>query len=127
MIRRPPRYTRTDRLFPYTTLFRSGWRRVIVRDVDGLLLAHAGAYDALDLGTSAPGRVIENFLYALNSTSASTLVRAADGRALGRAEINVDPSAVRAARGRAVAQLRVHGRSQGRRVGQECGRTFRSR
>src|SRR3546814_18845771 len=24
MIRRPPRSTRTDRLFPYTTLFRSG-------------------------------------------------------------------------------------------------------
>src|SRR3546814_18794722 len=24
MIRRPPRYTRTDTLFPYTTLFRSG-------------------------------------------------------------------------------------------------------
>src|SRR3546814_17823064 len=31
MIRRPPRSTRTDTLFPYTTLFRSGsrlWRRV---------------------------------------------------------------------------------------------------
>src|SRR3546814_16440370 len=28
MIRRPPRYTRTDTLFPYTTLFRStGWAR----------------------------------------------------------------------------------------------------
>src|SRR3546814_13486446 len=31
MIRRPPRYTRTDTLFPYTTLFRSeigkGWRQ----------------------------------------------------------------------------------------------------
>src|SRR3546814_4108754 len=25
MMRRPPRYTRTDTLFPYTTLFRSGW------------------------------------------------------------------------------------------------------
>src|SRR3546814_14004246 len=25
MIRRPPRATRTDTLFPYTTLFRSGW------------------------------------------------------------------------------------------------------
>src|SRR3546814_9907905 len=25
MIRRPPRSTRTDTLFPYTTLFRSGW------------------------------------------------------------------------------------------------------
>src|SRR3546814_8054409 len=27
MIRRPPRSTRTDTLFPYTTLFRSGWPR----------------------------------------------------------------------------------------------------
>src|SRR3546814_10506114 len=27
MIRRPPRSTRTDTLFPYTTLFRSGKRR----------------------------------------------------------------------------------------------------
>src|SRR3546814_9060229 len=26
MIRRPPRTTRTDTLFPYTTLFRSAWR-----------------------------------------------------------------------------------------------------
>src|SRR3546814_3227802 len=26
MIRRPPRSTRTDTLFPYTTLFRSIWR-----------------------------------------------------------------------------------------------------
>src|SRR3546814_14685329 len=30
MIRRPPRSTRTDTLFPYTTLFRSGVR--ILRD-----------------------------------------------------------------------------------------------
>src|SRR3546814_4206539 len=29
MIRRPPRSTRTDTLFPYTTLFRSGDRREI--------------------------------------------------------------------------------------------------
>src|SRR3546814_2403235 len=28
MIRRPPRSTRTDTLFPYTTLFRSAWRRL---------------------------------------------------------------------------------------------------
>src|SRR3546814_9710907 len=27
MIRRPPRSTRTDTLFPYTTLFRSSWPR----------------------------------------------------------------------------------------------------
>src|SRR3546814_16135739 len=27
MIRRPPRSTRTDTRFPYTTLFRSSWKR----------------------------------------------------------------------------------------------------
>src|SRR3546814_12929761 len=30
MIRRPPRSTRTDTLFPYTTLFRSFWMRNLV-------------------------------------------------------------------------------------------------
>src|SRR3546814_10142229 len=33
MIRRPPRSTRTDTLFPYTTLFRSAWRRLAKEDV----------------------------------------------------------------------------------------------
>src|SRR3546814_15951679 len=31
MIRRPPRSTRTDTLFPYTTLFRSASRRLAIR------------------------------------------------------------------------------------------------
>src|SRR3546814_17758164 len=31
MIRRPPRSTRTDTLFPYTTLFRSYWPRLVLR------------------------------------------------------------------------------------------------
>src|SRR3546814_8910136 len=33
MIRRPPRSTRTDTLFPYTTLFRSRGRRAVPRCV----------------------------------------------------------------------------------------------
>src|SRR3546814_8599831 len=33
MIRRPPRSTRTDTLFPYTTLFRSAVRRISGGDV----------------------------------------------------------------------------------------------
>src|SRR3546814_329570 len=34
MIRRPPRSTRTDTLFPYTTLFRSGvWTRSLKRSL----------------------------------------------------------------------------------------------
>src|SRR3546814_661151 len=36
MIRRPPRSTRTDALFPYTTLFRSGRRRFRLRSGKGL-------------------------------------------------------------------------------------------
>src|SRR3546814_447517 len=40
MIRRPPRSTRTDTLFPYTTLFRS----------IGLAREHRVAFDAVDLG-----------------------------------------------------------------------------
>src|SRR3546814_20574589 len=48
MIRRPPRSTRTDTLFPYTTLFRSGDAR-----------ARRGAAHGLgrDCGARAPGRV----------------------------------------------------------------------
>src|SRR3546814_6738796 len=37
MIRRPPRSTRTDTLFPYTTLFRS--------DLEGSVKASVGNYD----------------------------------------------------------------------------------
>src|SRR3546814_12306568 len=36
MIRRPPRSTRTDTLFPYTTLFRSG---LVAMTVDGTVFA----------------------------------------------------------------------------------------
>src|SRR3546814_8537822 len=32
MIRRPPRSTRTDTLFPYTTLFRSGVAKEVLRE-----------------------------------------------------------------------------------------------
>src|SRR3546814_3707656 len=42
MIRRPPRSTRTDTLFPYTTLFRSGSRlKPLPRDQDQALAASA--------------------------------------------------------------------------------------
>src|SRR3546814_2926080 len=38
MIRRPPRSTRTDTLFPYTTLFRS--RAIIQLDIDNARIGH---------------------------------------------------------------------------------------
>src|SRR3546814_4924758 len=56
MIRRPPRSTRTDTLFPYTTLFRSP-----VSDAEGAFLAEAAdqiRVDAFDAGFAlfAPAR-----------------------------------------------------------------------
>src|SRR3546814_14745075 len=51
MIRRPPRSTRTDTLFPYTTLFRSGRQVVLTRDLghpqEGLL--HVGVDPGLGI------------------------------------------------------------------------------
>src|SRR3546814_14293177 len=44
MIRRPPRSTRTDTLFPYTTLFRSGLRRLDIERALGDV--HAARQDA---------------------------------------------------------------------------------
>src|SRR3546814_2167973 len=46
MIRRPPRSTRTDPLYPYTTLFRSACPQPVVAAVDGIC-AGAGAMIAL--------------------------------------------------------------------------------
>src|SRR3546814_17110020 len=59
MIRRPPRSTRTDTLFPYTTLFRSTWRRSydgsLVAAIATTLLWHtpmgADSMDVQSLGT----------------------------------------------------------------------------
>src|SRR3546814_1314933 len=38
MLRRPPRSTRTDTLFPYTTLFRSGLPDLVYDGMNGLLV-----------------------------------------------------------------------------------------
>src|SRR3546814_10130816 len=44
MIRRPPRSTRTDTLFPYTTLFRSPGRPGGDREAQGVLHRREGPY-----------------------------------------------------------------------------------
>src|SRR3546814_10477327 len=47
MVRRPPRSTRTDTLFPYTTLFRSQLAQAMPRiPVSGNLHHHQGAQES---------------------------------------------------------------------------------
>src|SRR3546814_13279439 len=60
MIRRPPRATRTDTLFPYTTLFRSfvgedNAVRVIDAFIDALDLVDLGFEGAVPATTGRPG------------------------------------------------------------------------
>src|SRR3546814_13196657 len=106
MIRRPPRSTRTDTLFPYTTLFRS-----LVRDrhcdvpAGGEMLADLAA-EPVDVDHGAPHAGLDQPVDAVIEQAA-----AGDGdQRLGCA----------------VGQ-RTQARSEERRVGTECVSTCRSR
>src|SRR3546814_4745789 len=56
MIRRPPRSTRTDTLFPYTTLFRSADAFAQVRRFLSYLPRHAGLMAERTASDDPPGR-----------------------------------------------------------------------
>src|SRR3546814_12074753 len=68
MRRRPPRSTRTDTLFPYTTLFRADARRILLHDgerrwryerVPAYQAEHAGADGSGDqVAAPMPGRIV---------------------------------------------------------------------
>src|SRR3546814_8821822 len=57
MIRRPPRSTRTDTLFPYTTLFRSPDLVHSMIDVGRVLVLHGEGLEHLDIGLVQAGVV----------------------------------------------------------------------
>src|SRR3546814_4711271 len=58
MRRRPPRSTRTDTLFPYTTLVRSGAGAGIVLDLlEGVVLVHALRHDEGNIGVDLADRL----------------------------------------------------------------------
>src|SRR3546814_15108892 len=133
MIRRPPRSTRTDTLFPYTTLFRSprfhraGRRSRLAggggEGTAGGVLELAPAHEAgtRDLGHSHPCRA-----------------RSGPATALLVPLVGFDPAGYRLGYGggyydRTLAALDPRpltigvGRSEERRVGKECVSTCRSR
>src|SRR3546814_6972091 len=66
MIRRPPRSTRTDTLFPYTTLFRSPWRDAeFIEKFKGRsdLLEYAAQHDIPVGATKAAPYSVDDNLY----------------------------------------------------------------
>src|SRR3546814_12003355 len=113
MIRRPPRSTRTDTLFPYTTLFRS---------ISGFDISISGNGWERSLTISLPrsdGRIYGR-------------LPAAGRSAIHRAAADVAHRAHRPAEHHGPADpprgnRRAFGRSEERRVGKECVRTCRSR
>src|SRR3546814_17008787 len=106
MIRRPPRSTRTDTLFPYTTLFRSPGDGVARRRVD--LLRFAGVTMAR-LAELAPG---------LADVKPAILAELAE-------DAHYAPYVAR--QEAELRALAANERSEERRVGKECVSTCRSR
>src|SRR3546814_13465399 len=121
MIRRPPRSTRTDTLFPYTTLFRSYYgndkdgqgvneplRTMPTKDRFGLVTVKGELYQIVDIGMRMlTPRELAN---AQGFPPEYVIDRKPDGTPLTK-----------------TAQVRMIGRSEERRVGKECVSTCRSR
>src|SRR3546814_16110874 len=113
MIRRPPRSTRTDTLFPYTTLFRS---TVLDSNGDVLLAEDGGAAgEAAEGGSRAAfeARMVRNVEKMLAAR-------------LGAGNVRVQVSAEMDLR-REVTRPPTFDRSEERRVGKEGGSTCESR
>src|SRR3546814_11628254 len=108
MIRRPPRSTRTDTLFPYTTLFRS---HPAVEGRDQLVQDVVGELEAVALGREAQLVGAEGSRPPAHHQR--PLVRSAGWGSSCPAE--------------RVAMCATNVRSEERRVGKECVRTCRSR
>src|SRR3546814_18292451 len=126
MIRRPPGSTRTDTLFPYTTLFRSEettvhWHGVRVPN----------AMDGVPHLTQKPIAPGETFLYEFDVTTAGTYwyhphPRSFEqvGRGLSCALITEDSEPV--ADARAISRTLADGRSDARCGGRESASTGRT-
>src|SRR3546814_21184965 len=108
MIRRPPRSTRTDTLFPYTTLFRSKWLVGGFFEDYELNLAEQISQQGV-AGTPSPygGSFPTNFL---EDIGIQTKIR--DYAVFGEVSYDIAPGLMR---------------SEERRVGTECVSTCRSR
>src|SRR3546814_13979709 len=120
MIRRPPRSTRTDTLFPYTTLFRSEWT---VTNPKGerlvITIEEVFSDTAHDLGVD-PGLRKDGVEAHLQELLAAACHHIEDGMVLVRREHSTEIGPVD-------LLYRDSESSEERRGGKECVRTCRNR
>src|SRR3546814_14442351 len=116
MIRRPPRSTRTDTLFPYTTLFRS---------LLGLRLAGPEARAIVAVEGDAAAALAQPLQQGKEPlTALGVETPEGGGREVDQVEAG---EALGQRRGAFAAQQRAGGRSEERRGGQECSSSCRTR
>src|SRR3546814_11093232 len=131
MIRRPPRSTRTDTLFPYTTLFRS-LRIADIPKFNQLWFPIAELLSGLHCEHPSAEAVGQEILLP---NPLCALVRVASSCPLPQTLPNLHPDALESAACHDVPMVvrptlnhrveRLHQRSEERRVGEEWGRTVR--
>src|SRR3546814_13902653 len=128
MIRRPPRSTRTDTLFPYTTLFRS--------DINGgsNISFTAPTSDQITASPGTYNNISSEFGGVLIFEDKATSVAGKDSRINGNATLHLGgaiymPNQDMEMTGNASpsTQCLLLIKSEERRVGKECGSTCRSR
>src|SRR3546814_19343559 len=127
MTRRPPRSTRTDTLFPYTTLFRSlfGYEHLLQRlfsEGGRLASAVVAAQSHENLSPVAGHQILSAISNAQLSVSGAIGHMAEGHRQLEfmAQKLGIDPEAFGDV-------IKRQNRSEERRVGKECVRTCRSR
>src|SRR3546814_14233166 len=119
MIRRPPRSTRTDTLFPYTTLFRSKDIDVFI-NVDGF--TNPGGFETLGSGKAAEYDAMNEIAVVTRGVIAGYQVDL-----IGVTFADTRDMVERFDFGVARCWYDGEIRSEERRVGNECVRTGRSR
>src|SRR3546814_19325272 len=93
MLRRPPISTRTDTLFPYTTLFRSNRHDEIFVESHGRLLRHAGAFSGEQAVLGVIERIVSPLGRRIDESSPMVDARLRDGS---RVNAVIDPEIGRA-------------------------------
>src|SRR3546814_20295248 len=118
MIRRPPRSTRTDTLFPYTTLFRSNYLPCNSSNLFFSLKKFSPLYDNMKLTAAELGKLLNGTVEGNSDAVVSTVSKIEDAQA-GSLTFLANP--------KSAPFLYSTNRSEERRVGKECFSKCRSR